>query len=119
MLNIYNNFFFYVVVILLTGYMKERQKMEDLDNNNPTRLASSGFCENKGLGGGCSVSRARKTWSREMLLKVMLHGSIRNDDFYRNTALQCWNNVVTIRNNVATMLQRCAALKIVVANRLL
>ena len=46
-----------------------------------TRLASSGFCENKGLGGGCSVSRARKTWSREMLLKVMLHGSIRNDDF--------------------------------------
>ena len=35
-----------------------------------------------------------------------------------NTALQCWNNVVTIRNNVATMLQRCVALKIVVANRL-
>ena len=52
-------------------------------------------------------------------LKVMLHGTIRNDDFYRNTALQCWNNVVTIRNlNVATMLQRCVARKIVVANRL-
>ena len=51
-------------------------------------------------------------------LRVMLHGTIRNDDFERNTALQCWNNVVTIRNNVATMLQRCAALKIVVANRL-
>ena len=49
--------------------------------------------------------------------KVMLHETICNDDFLRNTALQCWNNVVTIRNNVATMLQRCVALKIVVANR--
>ena len=38
------------------------------------------------------------------LLKVMLHETISNDDFQRNTALQCWNNVVTIRNNVATML---------------
>ena len=82
MLNIYNNFFFYVVVILLTGYMKERQKMEDLDNNNLNQaVVQRFFCENKGLGGGCSVSRARETWSREMLLKVMLHGSIRNDDF--------------------------------------
>ena len=26
-----------------------------------------------------------------------------NDDFYRNTELQCWNNVVTVRNNVATL----------------
>ena len=47
----------------------------------------------------------------------MLHWTIRNDDFWRNTALQCWNNVGTIRNNVAIMLQRCVALKIVVANR--
>ena len=46
----------------------------------------------------------------------MLHGRIPSDDFYRNTALQCWDNVVTIRNNVAT--QRCVALKLVVANRL-
>ena len=45
-------------------------------------------------------------------LKVTLHGTI------RNTALQCWNNVVTIRNNVATMLQGCVALKIVVSNHL-
>ena len=51
-------------------------------------------------------------------LKVMLHGKICNDDFKRNTALQCWNNVVSIQNNVATMLQRCVALKIVVSNRL-
>ena len=50
--------------------------------------------------------------------KVMSHGTIRNDDFQRNTALQCWSNVVTIRNNVATMLQLCVALKIVVANLL-
>ena len=33
--------------------------------------------------------------------KVMLYETIR-----RNTALQCWNNVATIRNNIATMLQR-------------
>ena len=32
-------------------------------------MASSGFSENKGLGQGCSVSRARKTWSRSFLLK--------------------------------------------------
>ena len=50
---------------------------------------------------------------------VTLHGTIRNDDFKRNTALQCWSNVVTIRNNVATMLQRYVALKIVFANRLM
>ena len=31
-------------------------------------------------------------------LKVMLHGAIRKNDFQRNTALQC-------RNNVATMMQ--------------
>ena len=48
----------------------------------------------------------------------MLHGTIRHDDFQRNIALQCWDNVVTIRNNVATMLQRSVALEIVVANRL-
>ena len=50
---------------------------------------------------------------------MVLHGTIRNDDFKLNTALQCSNNVVTTRNNAATMLQRCVALKIVVANRLM
>ena len=34
----------------------------------------------------------------------MLHGTICNDDFQRNTELQSWNNVVTIQNNVAKML---------------
>lgn len=49
--------------------------------------------------------------------KVMLHWTIRNDDFQLNTTLQCWNSVAAISNNVATMLQRCVALKIVVSNR--
>ena len=48
----------------------------------------------------------------------MLPGTIRNDDFQRNPALQFWNNIVTIENNVTTMLQRCVALKIVVADHL-
>ena len=48
----------------------------------------------------------------------MLHGTIRYDYFQCNTSLQCYNNVVTIRNNVATMLQSFVELRIVVANRL-
>ena len=60
-------------------------------------------------------SRTHSGWSP--WLKVILHGTIRNDDFKLNTALQCSNNVSTIRNNAATMLQRCVALKIVVTNR--
>ena len=39
-----------------------------------------------------------------LLVKVMLHRTIRNDDFLHNSALQCSNNIiVTIRNNVATL----------------
>ena len=64
-----------------------------------------------------SVSIQRRR--RSVNLKLMLHGTIRNHDFQGNTALQCWNNVVTIRNNIATILQRCVALKMGVANRLL
>ena len=37
-------------------------------------------------------------------VKVLLHETIRNDDFKRNTSLQCWNNVAIIQNNVATVL---------------
>ena len=47
----------------------------------------------------------------------MLLETIHNNDFQRKRELQCQNNVVTIRNNVETMLQRCVALKIVAANR--
>ena len=32
----------------------------------------------------------------------MLRETIRNHDFHDITALQCWNNFVAIRNNVAT-----------------
>ena len=46
----------------------------------------------------------------------MLHGTIRIDDFQRNEALQCWNNAETIRNNIATMLQPCISLNIVLAS---
>ena len=45
------------------------------------------------------------------VIKVMLHVTICNDNFLRNTALQCWNNVATIRNNVATMLYSNAVLR--------
>ena len=46
------------------------------------------------------------------VIKVMLHDAICNDQsFLRNKALQCWNNVATIRNNVATMLYSDAVLR--------
>ena len=48
----------------------------------------------------------------------MLHGTRRNNGFRGNTALQYWNNVVTIRNNVATMLQPFVVLTVVIVNRL-
>jgi len=41
----------------------------------------------------------------------MLHEMIRNDDFERNTELQYWNNAATVRNNIATLLKGCVALK--------
>ena len=50
-------------------------------------------------------------------LKVMLHETIRNDDFQRNTALQHCCDIVSNGYNIVTALQRCVALKIVVANR--
>ena len=51
-------------------------------------------------------------------LKAMLHWTIRNDNFQRNTALQyCWY-IASNGCNVVLTLQRCVALKIVVANRL-
>ena len=33
----------------------------------------------------------------------MLHGKIRNDDFYCNLPLQSWNNIAVIQTNVATL----------------
>jgi len=50
-------------------------------------------------------------------LKVVLHETIRNDDFYRNTALQhCCDIVSNGYNLVQTLQRRCVALKIVVVN---
>ena len=51
-------------------------------------------------------------------LKVMLHETIRNDDFKRNTALQHCCDIVLNGYNIVPTWQRCVALKIVLANRL-
>ena len=52
-----------------------------------------------------------------VLVSITTKGDDTWDDFQPNTALQCWNNAVTIRNNAATMLQRYVALKTSVGNR--
>ena len=49
---------------------------------------------------------------------MMLYETIRNDDFQRNTALQHCCDIVSNRYNIVPTLQRCVALKIVVANGL-
>ena len=48
----------------------------------------------------------------------MLHETIRNDDFQQQHSVVILEQYATIRNNVATMLERPVALKNVVANRL-
>ena len=55
--------------------------------------------------------------SKLITTKVMLHGTIRNDDFWRNTALQHCRDTVLNGYNIGPALQRCVALKIAVANR--
>ena len=47
----------------------------------------------------------------------MLHDTICNNDFKRNTALQHCYDIVSNSDNIVPILQRCVALKIVVANR--
>ena len=49
--------------------------------------------------------------------KVMLHETIRNDDFKRNTALQHCCDIFSNSYNIVPTLQRWVALKIVLANR--
>ena len=56
-------------------------------------------------------------YSQQQFLKVTLHETIRNDDFQPNTALQQCCGIVSKRYNIVPTLQRCVALKIVVANR--
>ena len=60
---------------------------------------------------------AAKNLKIQALLKVMLHETIRNDDFQRNTALQHCCNVVSNGYNIVPTLQRSVALQIFVANR--
>ena len=60
---------------------------------------------------------AAKNLKIQALLKVMLHETIRNDDFQRNTALQHCCNVVSNGYNIVPTLQRSVALKIFVSNR--
>ena len=60
---------------------------------------------------------AAKNLKIQALLKVMLHETIRNDDFQRNTALQHCCNVVSNGYNIVPTLQRRVALQIFVANR--
>ena len=43
----------------------------------------------------------------------MLHKTIRNDDFYRNTALQHCCDIVSNSYNIVPIMRRCVALKIV------
>ena len=45
----------------------------------------------------------------------MLHRTIRNDDFWRNTALQHCCDIVSKGYNIVPALQRCVALNNVVA----
>ena len=59
--------------------------------------------------------------SSQKVRKLKLHRSRKSTICGKgldDTELQRWSNVVTIRNNVVTKLQRCVALKIVVANSL-
>ena len=50
-------------------------------------------------------------------VKVMLHETILNHDFLRNTALQHCCKIVSSSYNIVLTLQSCVALKIVFANR--
>ena len=52
----------------------------------------------------------------QVYLKVMYHETIRNDDVWRNTALQHCCEIVSNGYNIVSASQRCAALKIVDAN---
>ena len=71
----------------------------------------------------CTFLLIRSVDFDAVLIAVALKGNVTRDNSQRrflaqHSVVTGWNNVVTIRNNIATMLQRCDALKIVVANRL-
>ena len=49
-------------------------------------------------------------------INEMLHETIRNDNFWSNTALKNCCDIVSNGYNIVPALQHCVALKIVVAN---
>ena len=51
-------------------------------------------------------------------VKVMFHGTFRNDNFRRATALQHCCYIASNGCNIVATLKRCVAPKIVIANRL-
>ena len=53
----------------------------------------------------------------QVYFQVMLHETVRNDDFWRNTALQHCCEFVSNCCNIVSALQRCATFQMVVANR--
>ena len=63
------------------------------------------------------TSRATETNRHCDRLKVMLHETIRNDDFEHNTTSQHCCDIVSNCYNIVPALQRCVALIIVFANR--
>ena len=58
-----------------------------------------------------------RKWPIHCVYKVTLHETIRNDYFKRNKVLQHCCSIVLNGYNIGPTLQRCVALKIVVANR--
>ena len=66
---------------------------------------------------GGNERQRKKKCGREHVRQSLHKGDVTRDDSQRRFLAQ--HIVVTIRNKVETMLQRCTALKIVVANRLM
>ena len=60
--------------------------------------------------------RKQMTVPSKSALKVMLLETIRNEDKKCNTALQHCYDIVSNGSNILPTLQRCVALKIVIAN---
>ena len=56
----------------------------------------------------CQSGR-RRPENVSILSSLVLHETIRKGDFSRNTVLECWNNVATIRNSqqYVVMLVHC------------
>ena len=78
------------------------------------------------ISGGKAIGNADVTGTKSSFIptrneqvKLMLHETIRNEDFWRNTALQHCCEIVSDGYNIAPALQRCVALNfpVVVANR--